>query len=276
MNKKIMISALAFFFCGALGTWAQTDLTPNDDKTVWTATMPAYDIELQAEYYTDLVDEEVNDYSAFGSEPADIWFGRTLMTGSYNTFAAPFNIDADKLAALGITSVKQLESSSFEGEVLTLNFQDATSIEAGKPYLVKVAANVENPTFDGVIVSGTPATVETASVDFIPTLGATTIPGAAKSVLFLGAANTLYNPSADNQRMKGFRAYFQMKGESVQNARSFRIDWGDGVVTGIQTIAAEGAAKVADGTYTLDGRRIQGQPTAKGVYIQNGKKIIVK
>jgi len=28
--------------------------------------------------------------------------------------------------------------------------------------------------------------------------------------------------------------------------------------------------------YTLDGRRINGQPTAKGVYIVNGKKVIIK
>lgn len=275
MNKKIMISALALFFCGALGTWAQTELTPNSDKTEWTATMPAYDIELQAEYYTDLVDSEVNDYSAFGSDPADIWLGRTLMTGSYNTFAAPFAIDAATLSTLGITSVKQLVSSSFDGELLTLNFEDATSIEAGKPYLVKVGANVANPTFDGVTVSGTSTNVETASVDFIPTLGATAIAGTAKSILFLGAENKLYNPSSDGQQIKGFRAYFQLKGESATNARSFCIDFGDGVVTGIQAITVEGAAKVADGTYTLDGRRIQGQPNAKGVYLQNGKKIVV-
>ena len=28
--------------------------------------------------------------------------------------------------------------------------------------------------------------------------------------------------------------------------------------------------------YTLDGRKLSGKPNAKGVYIQNGKKIVVK
>jgi hypothetical protein len=28
--------------------------------------------------------------------------------------------------------------------------------------------------------------------------------------------------------------------------------------------------------YTLDGRQLQGQPTVKGLYIQNGKKVMVK
>ena len=40
-------------------------------------------------------------------------------------------IDADQLTALGITTVKQLGTSSFSEGVLTLNFTDATAIEAG-------------------------------------------------------------------------------------------------------------------------------------------------
>ena len=47
------------------------------------------------------------------------------------TFASPFAIDADQLTALGITAVKQLGTSSFSEGVLTLNFTDATAIEAG-------------------------------------------------------------------------------------------------------------------------------------------------
>jgi hypothetical protein len=32
----------------------------------------------------------------------------------------------------------------------------------------------------------------------------------------------------------------------------------------------------SDAWYTLDGRRLDGQPTAKGLYIHGGKKVIVK
>lgn len=28
--------------------------------------------------------------------------------------------------------------------------------------------------------------------------------------------------------------------------------------------------------YTLDGRRLSGKPTAKGIYINNGQKVIIK
>ena len=30
------------------------------------------------------------------------------------------------------------------------------------------------------------------------------------------------------------------------------------------------------GWYTLDGRRLKGRPTAKGIYVYNGKKIAIK
>jgi len=78
-------------------------------------------------------------------------------------------------------------------------------------HLVKVDANVVNPTFNDVTVSKDAVPFTSTDVDFIPTLGATTVSGEVKSILFLGAGNKLYNPNAENSQMKGFRAYFQLK-----------------------------------------------------------------
>jgi len=206
-----------------------------------------------------------------GSE-ADVTLTRTLMAGGYNTFAVPFD-----LAIPEGWTVKELNSASFANDVLTLNFATAQSIEAGKPYLVKVAANVDLSAapFTGVTVSKDAVPYTSETVDFIPTLGATTIPaGDPKSVLFFAADNTLLNPSALPANIKGFRAYFQLKGEVVQQVRAFSLDFGDGESTGIRSIESNG--KVADDAiYTLDGRRVS-QPTQKGIYIQNGKKLIIK
>ena len=74
--------------------------------------------------------------------------------------------------------------------------------------------------------------------------------------------------------MKGFRAYFLLKGEAAL-ARAFSIDFGDGETTGIIAIGTDRAASTDNATYTLDGRRIS-KATQKGVYIQNGKKVIIK
>ena len=210
-------------------------------------------------------------------EVCSIILGRTLQTGSYNTFAAPFGISSEKLTELGITA-KQLTGSAFDSEtgVLTLDFADASGIEAGKPYLVKVSGNVENPLFEGVTVSGAVVPTVTEAADFIPTLGKTRIEGDVKSILFVGAGNTLYYPTELPADMKGFRAYFQLKGEAASQARSFTLNFGDDVATGIISLTADGAAKADAATYTLDGRRIESRPTLKGVYIVNGKKSVIK
>lgn len=277
--KSKLISILVLLLMVTQGTWAQADLTPNVTKTVWTlASMPAYDIDLKAEYYTDLNDDEEINYSSI-SGPTDIWLVRTLKAGSYNTFASPVDIDADGISALGITAVKELKSSSLADNTLTLNFENATSIEAGKPYLVKVGADVEVGAFDLATVSGTATSKVTANVDFVPTLGKTQVTADAECVLFLGAENKLYNPSEGNQYMKGFRAYFLLKDDSNQSLsakqRSFRLDFGDGEqTTGILSVEGEAPATEDGAVYDLMGRRLNGLPAAKGVYIIQGKKVV--
>ena len=213
-------------------------------------------------------------------ETANVTLTRTLQTGSYNTFSVPFAIPADKYSAYKLTGVKKLSTSAFDSEtgVLTLNFADEEdAIEAGKPYLVKVSENVVNPLFNGVTISSTKQNTETTAVDFIPTLGATTIAGDVKSILFLGASNKLYHPSAENQQMKGFRAYFLLKGDAAK-ARAFRLDFGDGETMGIKAIDNFTISQ-SDNCYDLSGRKIvksSNGKMAKGVYIERGKKFVIK
>ena len=253
------------------------ELTKNPDGTWSLAATPAFDVELEVEYETELALSETTDNSAALTEwdgyEADVTLTRTLSAGSWNTFAAPFST-----AIPDGWTVKELSSATFADGTLTLNFANAASIEAGKPYLVKVAANTDLSTapFTGAIVSKDAQPFTSTDVDFIPTLGATTIPaGDTKAVLFLAANNTLLNPSALPANMKGFRAYFQLKGETVSLARAFSIDFGDGENTGIIAIGTDRAASTDNATYTLDGRRIS-KATQKGVYIQNGKKVIIR
>jgi hypothetical protein len=210
---------------------------------------------------------------------ANVTLTRTLQTGSYNTFSVPFAIPADKYSDYKLTGVKKLTDSEFDSStgVLSLTFDDATAIEAGKPYLVKVSENVVNPVFNGVTISSTPTTTVTTAVNFIPTLGATTIAGDVKSILFLGASNKLYHPSAESQQMKGFRAYFLLKGDAAE-ARAFSLDFGDGETTGIKAIDNFTISQ-SDNCYDLSGRKIvksSNGKMAKGVYIERGKKIVIK
>ena len=206
--------------------------------------------------------------AAADGKPFDVTLKRTLQTGSWNTFAVPFDIDTPD----GWT-VKELKSSTLADGTLTLSFGNAQGIEAGKPYLVKVADKVETPTFKGVTVSTDFVKTETTAVDFVPTLGKTAIEGDATSILFLGAGNKLFYPTQLPSDMKGFRAYFQLKGDAT-SARSFRMDFGDGETTSIKTTNFTNYTN-SEEWYDLQGRRVNGA-AKKGVYIVNGKKTVVK
>lgn len=264
------------------------ELTKNPDGTWTLAATPAFDVELEVEYETALALSETTDNSAALTEwdgyEADVTLTRTLAAGSWNTFAAPFSTAIPE----GWT-VKELTSATFADGTLTLNFATAASIEAGKPYLVKVAANTDLSAapFTGAIVSKDAQPFTSTDVDFIPTLGKTLVTGPegdkdnVKAVLFLAAGNKLVNPSVVNDAtqeasyMKGFRAYFQVKGLAA-GARAFSMNLGDGETTSISEelrVESEEFAPVTE-CYTLDGRKLQGQPTQKGVYIANGKKVI--
>jgi len=264
------------------------ELTKNPDGTWTLAATPAFDVELEVEYETELALSETTDNSAALTEwdgyEADVTLTRTLAAGSWNTFAAPFST-----AIPDGWTVKELTSATFADGTLTLNFANAASIEAGKPYLVKVAANTDLSTapFTGAIVSKDAQPFTSTDVDFIPTLGKTLVTGPegdkdnVKAVLFLAAGNKLVNPSVVNDAtqeasyMKGFRAYFQVKGLAA-SARAFSMNLGDGETTSISEELRVESEEFATATewYTLDGRKLQGQPTQKGVYIVNGKKVI--
>jgi hypothetical protein len=72
-------------------------------------------------------------------------------------------------------------------------------------------------------------------------------------------------------------AYFVDHATNAANtAREILIEEPNGSTTAISAITVDGAFVEADGWYTTNGVKLQGVPTEKGVYIRNGKKIVIK
>ena len=102
-----------------------------------------------------------------------------------------------------------------------------------------------------------------------------------KSILFLGAENKLYWPNAD-MTLGACRAYFKLDGTS--SASKFVMNFEGGDATGVTPLLSpegedEGASPrggLVGVWYTLDGRKLEKQPTTKGVYIYGNKKVVVK
>ena len=100
--------------------------------------------------------------------------------------------------------------------------------------------------------------------------------GNLNEIIMLGSGSKLgYSQNA--RTLNCFRAHFYVSvnpATGEQLARAFVLDFGDGDnATGIISITADKPAAGAEGWYDLNGRRLQGQPTQKGVYIVNGKKL---
>lgn len=139
--------------------------------------------------------------------------GRTLKGGVWNSFSAPFAIEGTMVTKVfgdGVV-VKKLKDSSFASGALSFTFEEATSIEAGKPYIIKPLADVENPRFGDVIIDKNTTTTETTAVKFIPAINPVGFTARDKNILFFTGDGSVSYP-ADESQMKGFRAYIQLKG----------------------------------------------------------------
>ena len=131
------------------------------------------------------------------------------------------------------------------------------------------------------------ANVETDCVDFIGTLSPTVLyeDGAEKTNLYMGADNKLYYPTVEGFKLNACRGYFKLKGVTVNGngngVRSFNINFGDDA-TGIVEMRDEkgemrnGYGYEDGGWYTVDGRRLDGKPAQKGLYIHGGRKVVIK
>ena len=198
---------------------------------------------------------------------------RTISSSYWNTFCLPFAVSEEMVNDVFGSDCQIREYDNMDGT--TMNFKSASSIEAGKPYLIKPASDVVNPTFTGVsIVAGDPVAVPTSgSYQMKGTYGLTDLATNGTN-LFLGDQDKFYIPSVSGKTMKGMRAYFIVPSGTSATALRANID---GKVTAIDHInGAEvvGAAPVYNLQGQYVGTSLNGLP--RGIYVQNGKKMVVR
>lgn len=197
---------------------------------------------------------------------------RNLVAG-LNTICLPFNVAASDFGSVfGDVDAKAYKFASVEDKKLC--FEEVTSIEAGVPYLLKVAQAHEIGNVGEVeILAEEPKAVTVAGVTFKGTFNVKVLD---EKNLFLGKDGNLKVPAStegDNNKLKGMRAFFILP-EKTQAAHSLSFG---GETTGIQAIVGEKAVK-DQGVYTISGVKVADNAAnlSKGLYIVNGKKFIQK
>lgn len=211
---------------------------------------------------------------------------RTLYKdGSWNTICLPFDMTAEQVTEqLAPSALKSLSTTAYEQatNTLSLNFVDATTIEAGKPYVVKWAQAEDwvNPVFKNVTINNTLSPVETNEVIFAGNYSPVSLNAGDNTVLFLGANNTLYYPSVD-MNINACRAYFTLKSPlhvidaaDVSAVNTFVLGFDGNEPSSVISLKSQDDNDAA--WYTISGVKLTGKPHVKGIYIHQGRKTVVK
>ena len=212
---------------------------------------------------------------------ANVTLRRTLYDDGWNTLCLPFSLSEAqaKLAFGDGVELRELEKV----ESTTLIFRPVTSLTAGIPCLIRPSRVAEDNTYTFSDVQTTVVTADSRAKDAVG--GAISFTGiyspvdvtgwadSHKYVAFLGAGNKFFR-ALSGKPMKAFRAFFIVPETTSVAAVKAVID---GTTTAIGELNVDGD-KTGGRVYNLNGQcvgtSLDGlQP---GIYIQNGKKIVVK
>ena len=157
-----------------------------------------------------------------------------------------------------------------------LGFQNTTTFYAGYPYIVYVETAAIHA--DGVKLQNVEITKTTAQYDqssgayfrgtYAPIAAGEWTKNAETDVIYGVTAAGKIAKAGANASMKGFRAYFDLPAGAT--ARLAIYDDATGITTILDAKELSNDGKI----YNLNGQRVEN--ARKGLYIVNGKKVVVK
>lgn len=207
---------------------------------------------------------------------ADVTLKRTLVEG-WNGLVLPFDMTVEDVKTTFNASAVKAFSSIANGEnAVTLGFEDATTVSAGQPVMIKATSGSEY-TIENVLLSADAALKTVAKEDgtakfvFTGTYAPTTLTDVS-FVLINGTKYYYHEAGTTATSAKAFRGYFVDESTEASAAKSVIFDFNE--ATGIENVNA--AINNADNgaVYDLQGRRVV--KPSKGIYVANGKKVVIK
>lgn len=233
----------------------------------------------KAKNYT--LDETKTDNVIETYENANVTLQRTLEASHWNSFCVPFALDKDQVTQY-FGEGTQLRTYEGRCENNIVYFATVDNIEAGKPYIMKPGnAVVKNPTFEGVSMvatgldeNGNPQAVGDASTVQMKGIYNHVTLVQDKTNIYIGAGNKFYYPAdAEACQMNGLRAYFIVpEGTDIKKLRANL----DGATTALGEIFDTEESNTP--VYNLQGQCVGNSLSTlkSGIYVQNGKKVVVK
>ena len=272
-----------------------------------TLTMPDADVTINATWTATLTDgDDLSALSEWAGKTCTVTYTRSFTAGKASTVCLPF--DYTKKTGDGsfyeFTGIKKVDSEY----IATMTEPGTSTLTANTPYLYK-AATTGDADFSGTYAipltiaagtttsgdwtfKGTYSTIEWTSAPDKPTYGFSAQDANA------GITQGQFVKVGSYVRIKPMRAYLQYNGSDSQfaNAPSLtraaattsddtlpetigvRLISANGEVTAIGTLYTRTGEVSFDSEtwYTLDGKRLNAKPNTKGIYVNNGKKVVIK
>lgn len=183
------------------------------------------------------------------------------------TICLPFATTTEELSTKYGVTVKIYELTSHADNVIS--FSGVENLDAGKPYLIYSDEELSGElTFADKAVVATASTTEASGVTFHG-IYAPTSAGNWGAEWYGVTSEGKIAKGTNTTTMNGLRAYFT---GNVANARIFIVD--DENTTGIAAINRENMTIDNAAVYNLSGQKVQ--HAKKGLYIVNGKKVVIK
>lgn len=212
------------------------------------------------------IDENVS-YTA-EEKCANVTLKRTFSNSNWNSFVVPFNIDNTTLITkLGNVEVVEYSETSEDADNVTVKFtkMETPAIKANIPVLLKTSEAPASVVFNDVVIKTGDAKVAGTNFDFVGTYKA------GESITagdYFIKDNKLWK-SAGSTTTKVTRAYIAAKSEGAR-ITSLIIDGME--TTGIMNVE-QGTISLGK-VYNLQGQQVKN--AQKGIFIQNGKKVVIK
>lgn len=235
-----------------------------------------------ASEYDVVLDETSTTAPVASNGEVNVLVKRSIRANEWSTICLPFAMDATQVKAAFGNDVQLADADSYEttedgGDIVGINikFNNATAIEANHPYIIKVSSAITSFVVDGVVVA--PADKErnrrtslgSGSYFVGNYVSQTAVP---EFCLFLSGNKFWY--SLGDTKIKAFRGYFDLKDvlTDVEDTYGSRIIMSFDEATGINTI--DHSSFTINRYYDLQGRSVENP--GKGIYLKNGKKVVVK
>ena len=221
--------------------------------------------------------------SAYDGQDINVTLDRNITrTEAWFAMVLPFETSVTELSQqYGYAVVNILNTANDDASKVKFKLHMQT-IPANTPFLIKIAT-AKSATMNfgtkAIVYAADPESHDAAGNEFHGVFKSTELEASDYLWTMIPAQNKFVKLDNAGTTLTPINAYLKTKNNLDAFAPVITVedfDFASGT-TSIKTLNAETMnAFSADGWYNLNGTKLQGVPTQKGVYIQNGKKVIIK